>query len=61
MFIHFDADTAQRCDNCGAQGTLMHLMFAPSRHSFDLCGICFRTLADALAQAMRKLGAQDRP
>jgi len=61
MLIHFDANAAKCCDNCGARGTLMHLSFAPSRHSLDLCGICFRALAGALRQATSKLGLEDRP
>jgi ribosomal protein S14 len=59
MLIHFDADATQCCDNCGRRGTLMHLTFVSTRPSFDLCGICFRALAEALRQATRKLGHED--
>jgi hypothetical protein len=56
MLIHFDSDSRHRCDNCGARRTLMHLTFAPSGRSFDLCETCFSALARALSQAAKKLG-----
>jgi imidazoleglycerol phosphate dehydratase HisB len=56
MVIHFDSDPGQRCDNCDAHCTLMHLTCGPSGRGFDLCEACFSALARALRQAARKLG-----
>jgi hypothetical protein len=56
MLIHFASDPRQRCDNCGTRGTLMHLVFAPSDGSLDLCRTCFGALVLALNRAARKLG-----
>ena len=55
MLIHFASDPRQRCDNCGTRGTLMHLVFAPSDGSLDLCRTCFNALVLALNGAARKL------
>jgi len=61
MFINFDADNQQQCDNCGRSGTLMHLVFTPSNRVIDLCRKCFEALATAMLQALRKFGMNDEP
>jgi len=59
VFIHFDSDAHQRCDNCGAYGTVLHLLFEPSGRTLDLCVFCYRALLCALARAAQKLGEEN--
>ncbi len=59
MLINFDSDSRQQCNNCGRNGTLMHLVFTPSDLVSDLCRQCFEALATAMLQALRKFGGKD--
>ena len=58
MFIHFDLDREEQCDNCNTVGTLMHLTCVPQSRMLNLCKSCFRSLTAALMQADRKLGRE---
>jgi imidazoleglycerol phosphate dehydratase HisB len=59
MFIHFDVDKSEECDNCGDAGAIMHMAVLHSERSLHLCSSCFRALALALRQATRKLRIED--
>jgi ribosomal protein S14 len=59
MFIHFDVDKSEECDNCGCPGAMMHMAVLHSERSLNLCSNCFRALALALRHATRKLRIED--
>src|ERR1700730_13309743 len=55
MFIHFDADSRGECNDCGSQGTIMHLLLTRTNGGVDLCVGCFGALALACKLAAGKL------
>ena len=59
MFIHFDADSRGECNDCGSQGTIMHLLLTRTNGGVDLCVGCFGALALACKLAAGKLRLQD--
>ena len=59
MFIHFDANTRGKCNGCGSQGTILHLLLTRTNGGLDLCVDCFGALAQACRLAARKLRLHD--
>jgi hypothetical protein len=55
MFIHFNSDKGVVCDNCGTTSTIMHMSIEHFERSLHLCIGCFRTLAQVIVQASKKL------
>jgi len=62
MFIHFDSDKGEKCDNCGTPSSMMHMSMGHLGRSVNLCIACFSALAQALSHASKKLiHRSDRP
>ncbi len=55
MFIHFDRDRSEKCDNCGALGTIMHLSVDRCDAMLNLCVTCFGAMARVFQNATAKL------
>jgi hypothetical protein len=55
MFLHFDSDGSTMCDNCGKQGTTVHMTVTQWDRSLHLCISCFTALAQVIGHASQKL------
>ena len=55
MFIHFDRDQSEKCDNCGELDTIMHMSVERLDATLNLCVICFGALTRAFENASAKL------
>jgi hypothetical protein len=55
MFIHFNPDKGEQCDNCGTSRTMMHMSVKQLDRTVNFCVVCFKVLAKVLGQAATKL------
>lgn len=55
MFVHFDRDRTEKCDNCGVLGTIMHMSVDRFDATLNLCVGCFGALTRAFQNASAKL------
>jgi hypothetical protein len=58
MFIHFNSEEGEECDNCGIPHTIMHWSMEHRHISVNLCLGCLSALALALGHASTKLRLQ---
>jgi hypothetical protein len=59
MFIHFNSDEGEECDNCGTPHTIMHMSMEYQSSSVNLCLGCLSALSLALGHASKKLRLQE--